>query len=1134
MNIDLHRHAVVEASAGTGKTHTIERLVLRLLTEPDVRLDQILVVTFTEKATGELKGRLRAALEKELAGASVARPQLQRALDDFDQANVFTLHGFCHRVLQEYAQEQGHDGRARLVNDKDLIAQTLREVQRRIWRRDYGANLREVLELADYDRQEASRWEKRVTELVEKLRPECGDRLAPAMLPDWPTLLCTLKKRIAQAQAQLREFFTAYPALDGLDFLRETVEEIDYLERPLKAFHDLIVNQLTQSDKNFETKGFPCLLPKNLHGPTRDAAISILALFEEIRQAADWAVFPQQLAVRTVFDILDMLRDHKRQHGLQSFQDMILSVDRGLDPEHNPRAADLSGKLRTRFRYGIVDEFQDTDPLQWRILRRLFLEGGTSKLFVVGDPKQAIFGFRGADLPTYLQATRDMLEKHDAADSPLRVNWRSTPEMLAALNRVFADGGWFDDTGIRYLPVEAAPADIRPARIVEDATERPALTVLDWRSNENLTKLRRRHSRFIVAEISRLLGGPGGKPLLTFAVKNRTKALDAGDIGILIFRRSEADTLVAELEAANIPFSFYKQTGLWQSEEAIQLRFVLKALAQPEHRPAFRQALMTQFFCLPPEELALYEDLPAQHPARRLFDKWLDLAGGRKWAALFQSMLEESGLCFRAATAGDRCRANYAHLTTFLTHEAYRNNLDLLGVVALFGRRDPQFDNDFQPRETDRPRVQIMTVHASKGLEFPVVFLAGGWTSVPVSGLPIARDEENRLVYDLSAGDREAARSEKLEEDRRLLYVALTRAMFKLYVPLPLETAKAYRSKGPLVQILSPAFHRCDWQQVQPPVGTLLKVDGAARAVPMVREEQQAPTWKFDGPLLPTVSANLAQRGIVVRSFSSLHRAAQRELDKASFAEDPFRVEEEGPLPESQEEPLRGTVFGNLVHAILEEIDFAAVGQAGSPEELWRPGTNPAQVLTAEIDRHLPRIASRLPREELLALARVQVSRLVWAALNTPLAELGCRLSDVPPEDRLAEIEFHFPEEEGETPPEEVRLEEGFLTGFMDLVVRRRGRYYLVDWKSNLLPAYGPDELRKAMDASDYHRQYRLYLQALARWLRRTLGPAFDPKRHLGGVYYLFVRGLNGRDEANGVFFHRPTLHDLRLEVVLQ
>src|ERR1043165_2653388 len=544
---ELDRHAVVEASAGTGKTFTIERLVARLLTEEAVPIEQILVVTYTEKATGELKERLRRMIERELQHADLFTPLLQAALHHFDQAPIFTIHAFCQRLLQEYALEQGQDFAAMLIDDADLLQRALCEIQRKLWRSTFGAKLKAVLERALYDRTTAATWDRKVLEVAKKYKPRSGHRLQPAFVPDW------------------------WQRLDD---------------------------------------------------PALDCA--------------------GQLELFTIHAMHAHIADHKRQRGLQSFDDMIARVEESLDPVRNSDAANLVQVLRTRFRYGIVDEFQDTDPLQWSIFRRIFLEGGDSRLFVVGDPKQAIFNFRGADLPTYQKAVMDMEAQFDAAFQSLDTNWRSEPDLLEGLNCLFGDGEWFPkDTGITYHYVSPPDDDRRESRVEIDRTGRAPLTIVDMSEFDRLKLAHKKYARFIAHEIQQLLG-TNGSPLWTIVQKSSpSRPIDASDIAILILKRKEAEPIMQALDEAGIPHSFYKQTGFWHSPEALHLEQILHMLARPEAPESLRKALLTCFFRVQAVELLRSPDVPTHHPARKLFHKWVGHAENRQWSALCRSLVEE-------------------------------------------------------------------------------------------------------------------------------------------------------------------------------------------------------------------------------------------------------------------------------------------------------------------------------------------------------------------------------------------------------------------------------------------------------------------------------------------------------------
>jgi exodeoxyribonuclease V beta subunit len=1161
-DIDLDRHAVVEAAAGTGKTYTLEHLVRRLLLANKANLDQILLVTYTEKATGELKGRLRKNLEQAVVDHPENKDRFQQAIDQFDQAHITTIHGFCQQMLQEYAFEQGQDFQPKLVEDGSLLPTCLREVQRKCWPREYGRHLRAILDLAGYEGKNRGRWENRALDIGGKFRPACGHRLLPGSCAGWHEQMPALEARLADGLQRVRRAagsfplqYSKHPWITGYDKLSQARNHAPRKERLLGLVQVLAQTQnLNQPLAVFlrlqeELGGEPFTslhdklakkvqLEFDVYCPHLREALTAL---ETMRLEMERLAPDSQLLINAVGRMQDQLAEIKRERGLRSYEDMLVLMDQGLDPARNAGAHRLVEKLRDRFRYAIVDEFQDTDPLQWRIFQRIFVDGGACRLFVVGDPKQAIFAFRGADLPTYLHAVRDLAQEHAATIYPLTTNWRSCPELLQALNHLFEKGNWFQGDGIDYRPVSPPEEKDQPNKLVGNESGLAALSMVDLTGSARMRDARRHHARFIAGEIRRLLGN-GGESSMKMHLKGEPEPrfLNAGDIAILIFKHNEAQPVIKALRKAGIAYSYYKQRGLWRSEEALHLGYLLRALARPEHYPDFHKALLTRFFGLTPLDLMAGAELPPRHPARRLFLKWIDLAQERAWASLFRSFIEDTGVLFDRAGSerndgdADRRLANYHHILHTLEQAAYEQNLDLDGIIDILeGQRRLADDQDFQPIETERPKVHIMTVHASKGLEFPVVFLAGGFTD-KVNQEYLTYHEGNHVVFDLVPDDqaKEKAKRERTAEQRRLLYVALTRAMFKLIVPM----VNKGKSSGPAATLLTPALKKARLEDLgQPCVSILHPQIGRSSGS---QQEQSAVTERAAPAdchcLVPTewfprLDADLYRRGIHIRSFSSLHRQSQPRPEEASYIERPPRKDDDITDSLAIPDPLRGPVFGDMVHAVLETLDFASIGQAPEPAALIRGNTPFRKSVDKQLARNLMKLQTRVSGPQIEDACRQQIAHLVWNTLRTPLPEVG-PLWQIPPHDRLHEVEFHFPEELGPAPPE-VRAREGFLTGFMDLVFRKHGRIYLVDWKTNLLESYAAEDIRQAMDECDYVRQYRLYLQALSRWLGSRGG--FDFNCDFGGVFYLFLRGMSGQDDSSGVFFHKPTAEDLRLDLVL-
>jgi exodeoxyribonuclease V beta subunit len=1023
--IDLHRHGIFEASAGTGKTYTIGKIVLRLLRERVCRLENILVVTFTDKATGELKDRLRLELETTITESAEAAEILQPELDQFDVASISTIHGFCLRVLQDYATDLGEDV-AEFAQDATIFREVLRDIQRQHWPKTFGPRLADALRAASYDRDGAKKFDDQALDIASRYRPERGHRLLP---PESEVI----------------------PA-DHIGVL------------------SLTVRRLTQ------------------------------------------------------------VRDERMlSRGVMSFDDLIQRVARGLDPGSNPRASSLLTTLRERYKVAIVDEFQDTDSLQWSIFRRIFLEGEAgTRLFVVGDPKQAIYGFRGADLPTYFRAVQEMSGSHAAAEYPLLVNWRSSPGMIDALNRLFDAGRFFPSATPRFRPVDVAPAASRRANLSRDDSDRPPLTIVDVDDQRKASDARRQFARFTAAEIDRLLhSGPNGSPLIEIGTAGRWRPLRASDICLLVFKRKEADDVVRALTRRNIPYSFYKSGTVRGSAEARDLGYILAALAEPEDESQFVRAALTMFFRVAPLEIMKQHGMPANHPARILFQSWKALADERRWSEFFTSLIEETGILFHERTDSEHARrlATLRLLVGRLQFAAYQRNLDLFGLIDVLeaGDVDSRVDDDFEPQGTDAPRVQIITIHSAKGLEFPVVFLAGGFTNPRKASCIPYREDDGNLVFDLALVDSDAAAKpgiparverDQLEETRRLYYVALTRAQFKLYVPW--LDKKPRVEKHSILTLLKPAIEASDIL-AEPTLAQRIAGTSLECIVPLTisKGDDQVPNKPeaIDVErLLPAVDPTIERRRIQVQSFTALHRLAKRAAAD-EFGDRPDR-RDETPVPAVEaSDPFRGAEFGELVHEIFEHIDFAEVKAARTERDLE---TGPAGKRIADaVQRSLPRLVTRPAEATVEAQCRRLLQTLVWRALRTPLSVLGGRLCDLPVGDCLREIEFLYPQADAPAHGE------AFTKGYIDLVFRWGGAFYLLDWKSNLLPAYDPASLDRAMDELGYRLQAKLYREALVRWLTPMRSRVKGGAR-FGGAFYVFLRGLNGVDDRAGIFYGPP------------
>jgi len=1173
--IHLGRHGLIEASAGTGKTYTVENLVVRLLREEeDVDLENILIVTFTEKAASELKVRIRERLEGTLNDPGLDPATLKRlrlCVDEFDRAAIHTIHGFCQSVLRDFAFENGAPLESEVIQDGPLYETLLKEQMRRTWPEIHGEDLQELLELSQFN-QKKDEFLKAVISMATSLNERAGDRLLPDPGErDFKGVKAEVALTCMNVASLMRPGFSE--RYDQLNFNATAKQSIlqkmvvpleEYFSKlkteifDLSAFSAFMtrIHDVSSSGR----KGPDCLIPEkwnkggdNLHVcpellPLRQG---LEALNRRLKDLRYW------LTVDAVHRLQADVTLTKQAHGWISYSDMLSLVEKALYAED---AADLLNKIRNRFKVAFIDEFQDTDPIQWRIFKRIFIDGPDecrSRLFVIGDPKQAIYSFRGADVYAYLSAKMEMEKLASGKDGPysLAVNWRSQPPLVTAFNRLFCREEWFKPQSaagpfeIGYQETSSPdPADAL-AKMIADPSGRPVLTIVDLSLSPSPKPARPRLARFVAQEIRHLAGSD-----IRIVEKGKgERSIGFGDMAILVRSKSDVPFLEDELKNWNIPYAFYKKPGLFASDEAVYTRLIFHAILDPGDGSAVKQALLTPFFERQVQDLYAYDEMPLTHPVKEILFKWNGYAMTRRWGYLFQSLMEDSGLVGRGAggIGWDRKYANYRQIFEYLKEVAYRKNLDFRGLSALLDLHgnaawEAEEGVDIHQIETESGKVQIMTMHVSKGLQFPVVFVAGGFTQ-PMphqeayhtyhhleEGRPFPKI---RRIMDLgkSGGDGRHE-TEKADEDKRLYYVAATRAQFKLYLPFYIHRNKA-TWLGPVCTLLSPALAEAFPRDAEDEDVLWLRADPSAVGVPGpsrsergVQKEKPAVPVGFEDLL---IQDSYEERRIRVDSFSSLHQG-KRVADEVPAEEMPFQTgrpekEEDEPFgardmgalfeEEGADEIPGGTDVGLMFHGILERIEYGVALKSGVEATdsarclLEDPGTR--ELILGEMAAY--RVDARW---------RDAVCTILWNTLTTPIPSFrdGFTLACLKREDRLHEAAFYYTFPPLSERPESVTEGEGqhrLIRGFVDLIFRKGGKYYVADWKSNYLETgYDLESMARSMAESDYHLQYKLYAIAALRWLRQSLGGRFVPEAHWGGVFYFYLRGMGGAG-GDGIY-HVP------------
>lgn len=1169
---------LIEASAGTGKTFTLATLFTRLVVEKGWRIGQILAVTFTDAATQELRKRIRerlalaaqlvervptdqdtpdvaltrVILQRQLAlgeetPAALAR-RLQTAADEIDLASIFTIHGFCTRVLREHALESGHtfDPPTLLPSERELHE----ELAADLWR--VHANDPATVDALTWLWSSPEALAGDLSTLIKPLpllpaRPtRTFDDPAPQLRLTAAALAEEIQTHVEDAQAQIAVAFDR-KIFDGRRAKRPSFD---------KAFGELLAGRSAQHWPRGDKSHLGKLLPVQLLAFCKDGMegqCPASPLFDALQawwHAADareqWL---RQQATAFLHDLRDEARarlaELKRIGRVQTYDDLIDGVADALE---GPHRATLVQQLRAQYAIALVDEFQDTDDRQWGIFQRVFGDSEETRdaglapaLFLIGDPKQAIYGFRGGDIHTYLKAKRQA----DAAPA-LDRNFRSRPAVLHAIEALYANAGEraFLEADIAFEPVH--PGSTRmDADFLRDGLPAPGLTVRVLHNTEGgdlkAEPSRQQASDACVAAIHQILSDARqGRALL------RDVPVQPGDIAVLVRSHKEATRIQQALGAVGIPAVAAGKQSLYATPEAHDLRLLLLALLQPADEGRLRAALST---VLLGEDAEAIDALEREGDAQRSFQVRL-LEWRERWQrggpfAVIADLCAEHAERLLGLLDGERRLTNYLQLGELL-QQAAGQTLGMHGLLdwlqVQMAHADQNDEQQLLRLESDARRVQIITLHKSKGLEYPLVFLPfvgiGGGAPNTEANCTVYANGRRELHWKLDKDDSWNAAStrstqEQDAEDARLLYVGLTRAEHALWIAAGDLAGLAKTRLAPMLSDLEALRAHPDIAVIEGPVEP--------------RPAQLA--FERDGELPPVRAlTRRVPHDWWVYSFTQLaHADAGHDTDAAATevpapaADEPAGVdltlEAEQPAVASEESDPRfmGSRFGNVLHDAVENTDFAQWGgwQAGETA----PGEE-AEVLRASL-------RAEGYAEEDLDDGVAMLTGLVGQTLTVPLPEGGA-LHDLPADARRAEIEFHFAMQPTAVPALLSLLHahglvrdrhgfgtrrrlEGLMTGKIDLTYVRADRWYVLDYKSNRLPGYEAARLASAMQHSEYDLQALIYTVALHRWLRFRLGAQYDYARDMGGIRYLFCRGLDARrDDSPGLYAHRfdPALVD--------
>ncbi|MCG8613338.1 MAG: exodeoxyribonuclease V subunit beta [Pseudomonadales bacterium] len=1161
-DLPLHGRHLIEASAGTGKTYNITRLYLRLLIEKQLSVQQILVMTFTKAATEELRGRIEAVLREsydqwdalvstdpffqklaQKVDKAEALATMHRALLELDEAAIFTIHGFCNRILSQEAFASGLPMDISMEADtSELLLESVRD-----W-------LRRINQQADkFDLLEANNWHT-----PHQILQEFGALLRhdePLQVVSRESVLAENPDAFQDLVPRKQRLLTLLSAMEA-EITAGFIEKTKGQEQARGEAWAALKSWLGDPEESACPKvARLCVNWTKMRAPLRAHFEPVRTLIENTDEWLDKTErIPALLLLHEgILAIRDGFKRLKKQHMVMDFDDLISHLSQRLNAADG---AQLVRIIRNQYPVALVDEFQDTDPHQYAILNQVYPRSAEDQaLFMIGDPKQAIYGFRGGDIFAYLQARSEAdYQWH------MDTNWRSIDEVVTGYNRIFW-GAPLTDPATDVFGYDIHYEQIHHT-VHAKAAKMPMQDDLSLNGSDrgDGTDDRRCALHFFwLAEIDNP-SGKSGKPLtadwqnglaawcvaeverLLANARLGETSLRESDIAILVRSGAEAAIVKNWMQRADLPSVFLSdRSNVYSSPQAEELRWVLQGILECENDTLLVTALSTRLMGGNAERLARYQQADGEALWERTRDRVMQLRElwiKRGCMSMLLELIHHHYL--PEPEQHERALTNMLHLAEKL-QEASRKYRQPQQLFKWYRDQclNPDATEEAQLRlESDANLIRIVTMHSSKGLEYPIVFVpfASNYAD-PARSKSVSKYHDPKdlsLRYQIGADDTavQCMVNEAHAESVRLLYVAITRASHRCYLgaaPFPRSERSA----------LGLTLSLADVGQWLPALQALAETSegciGYSQISSALSNGAPVSPNRSEAPMHMELSASDLQHPIDdswrLASYSALARQVftERQDRKNRDEEDRLRmVTDEVPNATAGNNPAvpdllplrfrltKGRQAGNLLHDILERIDFS--------HPHW----------DEVIDRPLQRFDQdgwETLKPELVA----------WLedCLDTRIPLVGesgstFTLGQLTHAHTLREAEFYFPLTQVRRPdlisilkqhrqqfaqvsgglflPGESRIT-GMMHGFIDLIFEVEGRYFVCDYKSTHLgddfSCYGHGALLENIQAHFYDLQYLIYCAALDRYLAARLGPQYNREQHFGGVYYFFLRGMS-------------------------
>ncbi len=1192
---------LLEADAGTGKTWTIARLVLRAILERDLSINQIVVVTFTKAAAAELKDRVARLLDAWSQGIPTDEdpfstayqlpiPQedlirkVRQARLQLDDAPILTIHGFCQRILTEQSLSLGQWGEFEPGYDDSAA---LTEAVAHWWRANIvHGDARHSLLIGRH----GLSFERLVGVLA--AAQSCPDAVILGHREtDWLTLADRLNRQVEQIRRLLgeqRDELTTWlqdkSSLNQSSYPSDKTESrLNELAAWLEQF-PMSIDSDVPSLALFDSRRI-ALKKGAVDRRDQFSVLAAVAGLNDLRIERSYIALTVATQIRGQIDM--RLDQHKRDARQITYDDLLNRTRRAL--EQPGEGEMLAAALALRFPLALIDEFQDTDPAQWAIFSQIYRPGDDGPassrtdcgLVLVGDPKQAIYSFRHADVQTYLHARGQGAQTHR-----LGQNQRSSRGLIDAVNRLFERDQPFANALIPFAPAQAGAAADNSARAAPDDDQGALcfvqLSGVDGPDPQATAKpiLNERAAQICSQQIQRLLVPqvPGGQA-----------PVEPGEIAVIVRKLDQGRLIKEQLARAGIGAVEVSRNSVLLSDEASDLLRVLEAIAGPSDDRLVRGALLTTLLGFGVDDLENMDAEPVLWDRRfQAFETcqrhWLRQGPEASLRDLIFGFYDRAARLV-SLSGGERRMTNLLHLFELLGASDVARESAGQARAMLSRQRQNAIENRERDEatelrlESDDQLVRILTIHGSKGLEFPVVFLPFAWSGSPLQSNDVliagAGDSQPRRITLRHAlelfrhpnwqiapdgADSPLRIADQLnelnaQENLRLTYVALTRASRRCYVywaypetlrgselaPIRVEASgigylldgQSQLSGKPDVGRVNERLRTLADEQPGMSLRSWLSIDSADAAngrpvagLPgadvsgVVRNGWPAPAQmtlaRFDGSIAPAWWTS---------SFTSLMAQAGQPTSEAEQGV--------GLRPDHDQLLGRELIAPGDLQASDVRSRFVRGANAGSClhqilEQLDFRDPVPPELVARTLDRFNISQADHRPDQIAQWLEQV-----LAAPLADPRGEGQVALSRVAPEDAISELDYLMPMRSATAMSlaETVRGEydlpaqlsaariSGFMTGFIDLVFRADDVYYLVDWKSNWLgenaSAYTPPAMARSIAEHGYALQFCLYSLALHRWLRARL-PGYEIERHFGGVHYVFLRGAGVSGQTDG------------------